>query len=66
MLESALPDDVELGIIAHGALHEAGQGRPLQLRQMLAGEVGNQISGRVDLAAVDRLHGSTLPATRVS
>ena len=65
VLESALPDDVELRVVPHRALHEPGQRGPLELRQVLAREVGDEISGRVDLAAVDRLHASTIPTNRV-
>ena len=66
VFEPALPDDVELGIVAHRAVNEAGHRRPFELRQVLAGEVGDEVRGRVHRAAVDRLHGSTIPAGRVT
>src|SRR5437667_9358600 len=62
VLESSLADDVELRVIPHGPVDELGQRRTLQLRQVLAGEIGDEIRGRVDGAAVNRLHGPTLPA----
>src|SRR5688572_18279247 len=66
VLEATFPDDIELGIVAHGPLDEAGHGGTLQRREMLAGEIGDQIRGGVDRSAVDRLHDLTLPAGRVS
>ena len=66
VLEAAFPDDIELGIVAHRAFDETREGGTLELRQVLAGEIGDQIRGGVDGSAVDRLHVFTLPATRVS
>ena len=54
MLESALADDVELRVVAHRALHEPGQGGAFELGQVFAGEIGDEVSGRVDGSAVDR------------
>ena len=66
VLKPPLSDDVELRIVPHRALDKAGQRRALELRQVLAGKVGDQIRGRVDRAAVDCLHEPTLPAVCVS
>ena len=54
VLEPALADDVELGVVAHRALDQPGQGRALELGQVLAGEVGDEVRGGVDGPAVDR------------
>ena len=53
VLEAALADDVELGIVAHRPLDQAGQRGAFELRQVLAGEVGDEIGGGVDRTAVD-------------
>ena len=66
VLEAALADDVELRVVAHRPLDQAGQRGPFELGQVLAGEVGDEVGGRVDRSAVDGLHGRTLPAGRVS
>src|SRR5207249_1749847 len=66
MLEPALPEDVQLRIIAHRALHQPGKGRSLELGQMLAGQVGDEVGGGVDGPTVDRLHARTLAGTRDS
>ena len=56
VLEAAPADDVELGIVAHRPLDEAGQGRPFELGQVLAGQVGDEVRGRIDRPAVDAIH----------
>ena len=56
MLEAAPADDVELGVVAHRPLDEPGEGRPLELGQVLAGEVGDEVRGGVDGLAVDAIH----------
>jgi hypothetical protein len=66
MLEPALADDVELGIGPHRALDQAGHGGPLELGQVLAGEVRDEIGGGVDRSAIDRLHDLTLAGRRAS
>ena len=60
VLEAALADDVELRVVAHRPLDEAGQRRALELGQVLAGEVGDEVRGGVDGPPVDRLHGLNL------
>ena len=65
VLEPALADDVELRVVPHRPLDEAGQRGTFQLSQVFAGEVSDEIRGRVDGAAVDRLHDPTLPARHV-
>ena len=49
-----------------GRVTRPASARAFQLDQVLAGEVADEVGGRVDGSAVDRLHGSTLPAARVS
>ncbi len=66
MLESAAADDIELGIVAHRALDEPRERRPLELGQVLAGEVADQVGGGIDRPAIDRLHSGTLASIRVS
>ena len=56
VLEPALADDVELGVVAHRALDEPGQRGPLELGQVLAGEVGDEVRGGVDGPPVDAIH----------
>ena len=56
VLEAAPADDVELRIVAHRALDEPGQGGALELGQVLAGEVGDEVGGRVDGLPVDAIH----------
>ena len=56
MLEAAPADDVELGVVAHRALDQPGQRRALELGQVLAGEVADEVRGRVDGLAVDAIH----------
>ena len=45
VLEAALADDVELRVVAHRALDEAGLGGSFELGQVLAGEVGDEVGG---------------------
>ncbi len=66
VLEPALADDVELGVVAHGAPHEAGERRALELGQVLAGEVRDEVGGGVDRSPIDRLHASSVARGRVS
>ena len=73
VLEAALADDVELGVVAHGPLHEPGLGGALERGQVLAGEVGDEVRGGIDRAAIDavhlvgiRLHAATVAARRAS
>ena len=54
VLEAAPADDVELRIVAHRPLDETGQRGALELGQVLAGEVGDEVRGRVDGSPVDR------------
>ena len=56
MLESALTDDVELTVLAHRLRHEAGQRRPLERGEVLAGQVADEIGRGEDGLAVDQLH----------
>ena len=56
MLEAAPADDVELGIVAHRSLDQPGQGSAFELGQVLAGEVGDEVRGRVDRLPVDAIH----------
>ena len=49
-----------------GRVDEPGERGPLELGQVLAGEVGDQVRGRIDGATIDRLHAPTLDAGRVS
>ena len=60
VLETALADDIELRVVADRPLHEPGDGRALELGQMLAGEEGDKVRGGVDGSAVDAIH-STQP-----
>ena len=66
VLEAALPDDVQLRVVAHRPLDEPRQRRAFELCQVLTGQIGNEIGGRVHGAAVDELHEPTLPADRVT
>jgi hypothetical protein len=63
MLESPSTDHIELGIVPHRPLHEAGKRSSLQLDQVFAGEVGDEIGGRIDGATVDCLHALNLSRT---
>ena len=56
MLEAALPDDVELAVLAHRAFHEARQRCALQSGQVLTGQVADEIGRGEDGLAVDQLH----------
>ncbi len=56
VLEASLADHVKLGVRAHRSLHESRQRRALQRRQMLAGQVSNEVSRREYWLAVDQLH----------
>ena len=56
MLEAAATDDVELRVGAHRPTDEAGQRRALELGQMLTGEIGDEVRGRIDRPAVDTIH----------
>ncbi len=60
VLEAALADHIELGIGAHRPLHQARHRRALELREVLTGEIGDQVRGGVDGSSVDRLHDRTL------
>ena len=66
VLVPALSDDVELRVVAFGTPGEAGRRRPLQRRQVLAGEVADQVRGGVDRPAVDQLHGQSVARWRDS
>ena len=66
MLEAAPADDVELGVVAHGPFDEVGQRGSLQLGEMLAGQVGDQIRGGEDGSPIDQLHGATIDGPRDS
>ena len=61
MLEATFADDVQFRVVAHGALDQIREGSPFQLRQMLAGEVRDEVRGGVDGTSVDRLHIATVP-----
>ena len=61
VVEAAMADDVELGVVAHRPMDEPGERGALELGQVLAGEVADEIGGGVDGPAVDRLHLLTLP-----
>lgn len=56
VLEAPAPDDVELGIVPLRAFDQPGEGGTLELGQVLAGEIGDEVGGRIDGSAVDRLH----------
>ena len=56
VLEAAPADDVELGIVAHRSFDQPGEGRAFELGQVLTGEVGDEVSCRVDGPAVDAIH----------
>ena len=56
VLEAPSADDVELRVVAHRPLDEPGQSRALELGQVLAGEVGDEVRGRIDRPAVDAIH----------
>ena len=60
VLEAALADDVELGIVAHRPLDEVGQGGPLELGEVLAGQIGDQVRRGEDGSPIDQLHASTI------
>jgi hypothetical protein len=47
-------------------MDQARHGRALQLGQVLAGEVGDEVRGGVDGPAVDRLHRPTIAVRRDS
>src|SRR5690606_25360383 len=49
-------DQIELRILADRSVDEAGERRPLQVREMLAGEEGDEVGGRGDELAVQELH----------
>ena len=56
MLRAAATDDVELRIGTIRARREAGHRRALESRQVLAGEVADEVRGCEDGAAVEDLH----------
>ena len=57
VLEPAPRDDVDLRVVANRPLHEAGQRRPLEVGEVLAGEEPDQVGGAADHLPVDQLHG---------
>ena len=56
MLEPAPADDVELRIGPHRAFDETRLGCALELSQVLAGEVRDEVGGGVDGLPVDAIH----------
>ena len=56
VLEPAPADDVQLRVLAHRPLDEAGDRGPLELGQVLAGEVGDEVGGGIDGTPVDAIH----------
>ena len=67
VLEPALADDVQLRVVAFRSHGHARHRGALELRQMLAGEIADEVRGGVDRPAVDRLHvATTIPGRRVS
>src|SRR5262249_37894906 len=66
MLEPALADDVELGVVTLGPLDESGHGGALEPGQVLTGEVGAEIRGGEARPPVDLLHEPPLPGRRDS
>ena len=59
MLEAAAADDVELAVLTDRPVDEAGQRRPLERGEVLAGEIANEIGRGEDGLAVDQLHRCT-------
>jgi hypothetical protein len=54
--QAALLDDVQLGVVAERAVHQARQAGQLQGHQVLAGEEADEVAGGEDGLAVDQLH----------
>ncbi len=64
VLEAALGDSVELGVGAHGALDQPGEGGAFEVREVLAGEEADEVGGGADGRAVDQLHGDAVTMSR--
>jgi hypothetical protein len=57
VLAAACVEDVEDGVGVVRPLRQAVQGGALEGGQVLAGEEGDEVGGRVDRGAIDALHG---------
>ncbi len=60
VLEPTPADHVQLTVFAVRPRHEVRHGGALELGQVLARQVADQVRGPVDGSSVDRLHGSHL------
>src|SRR4029450_2964755 len=58
MREAALPDDLELAVVPVRTLEDAEEDPALERREVLAGEVADEIGRGEDGRAVDELHRS--------
>jgi hypothetical protein len=66
VLEATLANEVELGVGPVGPVDEAGRGGLLEVGQVLAGEVTDEVGRRVDGLPVDQLHLSGVSAAPVT
>ena len=55
VLEAALADDVELRVVAHRSLDKTRERGALELGEVFAGEIGDEVRGRVDRVPVDSI-----------
>ena len=61
VLDPAAGDHVQLGVLAVGALDEAGERGALEVRQVFAGEEAHQVGRGDDRLSVDQVHATSCP-----